>query len=98
MSHSLRDFIFTESSFGSSWLLLPAGVVCVCLTAPPLMAERAAAASDLTDLHARAHDLKRQLQELKAQKKGHARKKARTARTLFQVVYACWRCLAPARK
>ena len=52
---------------------------------PTLMAERAAAPSDLADLDARSHDLKRQLQGLKAQQKGDARKKARTAKTLFQV-------------
>ena len=49
------------------------------------MAENAAAATDFAALDARSHDLKRQLQQLKAQKKGEARKKARTAKTLFQV-------------
>ena len=39
------------------------------------MAENAAAATDFAALDARSHDLKRQLQQLKAQKKGEARKK-----------------------
>ena len=52
---------------------------------PPLMAEKAAEATDLVALDAQSHDLKRQLQQLKGQKKGQERKKARTAKTLFQV-------------
>ena len=51
-----------------------------------LMAERAAAASDLAHLDARPQYLKRQMQELKAMKKGDARREqTRTAKTLLSV-------------
>ena len=60
------------------------------------MAECAAVARDLAHLYARSQDLKKQIQELQAKKKGDARREARTAKTLFSVAL-CLLALARSR-
>ena len=50
-----------------------------------LMAALAATASDYAHLTMRSQELKRQTRELKAQRKGDARKQARTSKRLFSV-------------